>query len=133
VKEVTGMSIASDYISGILNEPWYDVTEQYAELLSQWYGDDLSLFDADDEELAVCVRRLTRTFRYWRTDPDLMTPYEKLRRKYEALTEQYQCLLDEYYTLLAKAKDQMALPETNHLNVITIERRVPEHEQRIAA
>jgi hypothetical protein len=133
VREVMSMSIASDYISGILNEPWYDVTEEYAELLSQWYGDDLSLFDADDEELAVCVRRLTRTFRYWRTDPDLMTPYEKLRRKYEALTEQYQRLVDEYHTLLAKTKDQMTPPETNRLNVITTERRTPGYGQRIAA
>jgi hypothetical protein len=127
------MSIASDYISGILNEPWYDITEEYAGLLSQWYGDDLSLFDADDEELAVCVRRLTRTFRYWRTDPGHMTPYEKLRREYEALTEQYQRIVDEYHILLAESKTQMDLPETSYLNRITTERRTLGYEQQTAA
>jgi hypothetical protein len=127
------MSIASDYISGILNEPWYDVTEEYAELLSQWYGDDLSLFDADDEELAACVRRLTRTFRYWRTDPGHMTPYEKLRREYEALTEQYQRIVDEYRILLAESKTRMDLPETSSLNRFTTERRTLGYEQQTAA
>ena len=127
------MSVASNYIAGILNEPWYDVTEEYDELLSQWYGEDLSLFDADDEELAACVRRLTRTFRYWRTNPEQMTSYEKLRSEYEALTEQHQCLLDEYRILLAETKNQAAPPVTSQLNVIAKERRTTEYEQRIAA
>jgi hypothetical protein len=127
------MSVASNYISGVLNETWYDVTEEYAELLSQWYGEDLSLFDADDEDLATCVRRLTRTFRYWRTNPGQMTPYEKLRSEYEALTEQYQCLLDEYRILLAETKNQVEMPDKNHHNVIAKERRTAGYGQRIAA
>jgi hypothetical protein len=130
---VMNMSVASNYISGILNEPWYDVTEEYTELLSQWYGEDLSLFDADDEDLAECVRRLTRTFRYWRTNPRQMTPYEKLRSEYYALTEQHQRLLDEYRILLAETENRVATPVANHLNVIAKERRTQKYEQRIAA
>jgi hypothetical protein len=133
MREVMGMGIASDYISGILNEPWYDVTEEYSELLSVWYGDDLSLIDVDDEDLAVCVRGLTRTFRYWRTDPGHMTPYERLRREYEALTEQHQRIVDEYHILLAEAKSQVALPGTSNLSLITTERRIPKYGQQIAA
>jgi hypothetical protein len=102
------MSMASNYISGILNEQWYDVTEEYSELLSQWYGDDLSLFDTDDEDLAICLRRLSRTFRYWRTNPGHMTPYEKLRRDYEALTEQCRALIDDNAALRAETTRLLA-------------------------
>jgi hypothetical protein len=100
------MSMASNTVAGILNATFYDVTEEYASLLKDWYGDDLSSIDCDDEDLADAVWELTRSINYWRTDPDRMTPYEKLRAKYEALMETHQSLLDERRKLVSTIRQQ---------------------------
>jgi hypothetical protein len=90
------MSIAKNTIAGILNASFYDVTEEYAQLLEDWYGVDMSLIDHDDEDLANLVWGLTRSIDYWRTNLNRLTPYEKLRIRYEALIEQHQALLEDY-------------------------------------
>jgi len=91
---------ANNYISALLTEPFCDLTEEYEELLKDWYGDDLSLFDIDDEDLASAVRRLTDLERFWFTStyPPL-TSYEKLRRKYETLLAIHSCLIEAYENL----------------------------------
>jgi hypothetical protein len=100
------MSMASNTVAGILNATFYDVTEEYTNLLKDWYGEDLSRIDCDDEDLADAVRGLTRSINYWRTDPDRMTPYERLRARYEALIETHQSLLDERRKLVSTIRQQ---------------------------
>jgi hypothetical protein len=92
------MNKANLFTQEILNETsWYDITEEYALLLREWYGEDLSLFDPNDEDFADSVRRLTKTFRYWRAKPQyLITPYEKLRNEYECLVEVHAKLMMAY-------------------------------------
>jgi hypothetical protein len=100
------MSMASNTVAGILNATFYDVTEEYASLLKDWYGEDLSSIDYDDEDLADAVRGLTRSINYWRTNPDRTTPYERLRARYEALIETHQSLLDERRMLISIIRRQ---------------------------
>lgn len=123
------MSIASDTIAGVLNASFYDVTEEYAELLEEWYGEDLSLIDHDDEGLAAAVWGLTHSIDYWRTNPARMTPYEKLRIEYQALVEQYQSILEECSALKATV---MLLQETRY-SLIKKEREKPKNGESIAA
>jgi len=91
------MSNASNIIAGVLGLSVFDVTDEYAQLLEDWYGDDLSLLDYDDDDLATAVNRLTRSIAFWRTNPNRLSPYEKLSLKYEALIEQHRALLDVYH------------------------------------
>jgi hypothetical protein len=100
------MSIASNTITGILGASFHDVTEEYAELLQDWYGEDLSLLDHDDEDLATAVRAMTRRIGYWRTGSIRMTPYERLRAKYEALIEMHQSLMEERRILKCAIRQQ---------------------------
>lgn len=90
----------SKYIRALIAEPFCDLADEYWGLLKDWYGDDLSLFDIDDEDLSEALRRLTQIDRFWRTDPKpYRTPYEKLRRKYDLLLELYSSLADDYNNL----------------------------------
>jgi hypothetical protein len=102
------MNEANEYIRGLLAESWYDITEEYGELLRKWYGEDISMFDPEDEDLCDSIRRLTSTFRFWCCGPPfVLTPYEKLRGEYDALIELHAQLLEEY-VLLLKQSEQLA-------------------------
>jgi hypothetical protein len=61
------------------------VTEPYEQLLREWYGEDLSLFNSEDPDLATLIYGLTRNNHYWTFNPNTMTSYEKLRAKYDVL------------------------------------------------
>jgi hypothetical protein len=123
------MGIARDVIAGILNASFYDVTEEYAELIETWYGEDLSLLNHDDEDLATAVWGLTHSINFWRTNPNQMNPYEKLRLKYEMLIEQHQSLLEECHALKAAINQSQ---ETRCVRVKK-ERRKSKSDERIAA
>jgi len=100
LKGVISMYEANKYIHALFNEPFCDLAEEYEELLRDWYGDDISLFDLDDEDLSEALRRLTQIDRFWRTasKPD-PSHYEKLRRKYDLLLELYSSLAEDYNNL----------------------------------
>jgi len=102
------MSKAKNYIDALLTETFYDATENLDELLRDWYGDDLSLFNIDDPDLSIAARSLTRYIQFWGTAayPPL-TSYEKLRRKYDALLDVHSNLLEEY-AILRDEKAQLA-------------------------
>ena len=94
------MSETSMYISELLQETFYDFTEEYDELLNDWYGDDLSIFNPDDEDLYDVVKRLTRKIRFWCTSPNPpLSSYEKLRRKYESLLAIHSRLIEAHCSL----------------------------------
>lgn len=91
---------ANNFISALITEPFCDFTEEYEELLGDWYGDDLSLFDIDDEDLCHAVRKMTSVTRFWCTAPyPPLTSYEKLRRKYETLLAIHSFLIEAYINL----------------------------------
>jgi len=94
------MSESRNYIDALITETFFDATEELDELLRDWYGDDISLFNLDDEDLSIAARSLTRVIRFWGTAtyPPL-TSYEKLRRKYEALLAIHSCLIEAYGNL----------------------------------
>jgi len=96
------MSIASDVIAGVLGVSGFDITEEYARLLEDWYGEDLSLLDHNDDDLAAAVWRLTNSIAFWRMSPRRMTPYERLRSQYEALIDQHQALMEDHRELHAE-------------------------------
>jgi len=103
------MSETSNFINAILTEASYDFTEEYEELLKDWYGDDISMFNPDDEDLLDVARCLTRHIEFWRTASDPKYPwtsYEKLRYKYEMLLRVHSNLL-EAYSYLVDEKEQL--------------------------
>jgi len=85
----------------LITEPFCDFTEEFEDLLMDWYGDDLSIFNIDDDDLCHIVGRLANLLRFWCTDCDVpISSYEKLRRKYEALITIHNRLLEAYSNLL---------------------------------
>ena len=90
----------TNFISALLAEPFCDLAEEYEELLTDWYGDDLALFDIYDEDLCQAVRKLQSVTRLcWTATYPQMTSYEKLRCKYEALLNVHSCLIEAYGNL----------------------------------
>jgi hypothetical protein len=103
------MYIAKHFIESLLNETvGYDMREEYTGLLFEWYGDDLSGFDPDDEDLIVAFERLRSNYTFWRTGPYNVSPYQKLRAKYDALLETYMQSIDEL-TALRHENEQLAM------------------------
>jgi len=84
-----------DYASSILAETWFDVSEDFDALMMEWYGDLAARFDTEDEDFEYAVRTLTRSYRFWRFNPDSATAYEKLRQKYDATLDAYAELYEE--------------------------------------
>jgi hypothetical protein len=103
------MTIVSSYIECHLNESFgFEMGEVYEELLYDWYGEDLSLFDPDDEDLAIALTDIRKISMFWRTCPVQMSSYEKLRRLYDALLELYLQLVEDYNAVCLE-KEQLAL------------------------
>ena len=91
------MFTESRFIESHLNETLgYEMGEAYEELLYDWYGDDLSLFNPDDSDLAIALVSLRKNHLFWHTSPNAISPYQKLRRKYDALLESHMQLVDDY-------------------------------------
>ena len=93
------MNTTRNLANSLLNESFgYDFSEECAGLLLEWYGDDLSSFDLDDEDLEIAFGRLRTYFTFWRTGRYTISPYQKLRLKYDALLESYLQMIDDYRT-----------------------------------
>ena len=125
------MSVASDTIAGVLGISVFDVTEDYAQILEDWYGEDLSLLDHDDDDLAAAVRRLLRPIDFWRTNPKRMTPYEKLRAEHEALIEQHRALLEEHRDALLRIKNLSKQHVPDSSRAVVKSGRDPATERRV--
>jgi hypothetical protein len=86
-----------NYIESLLYESLgYDMREEYAGLLTDWYGDDLTSFDPDDDDLIDAFRRLNYTYTFWKTSSRSLSPYQKLRLKYDLLLESYIQLIGDF-------------------------------------
>ena len=137
------MSSISDFIESHLNETLgYEMREKYEELLYDWYGDDLSLFNPDDEDLAIAFINLRKNDLFWRTNPVLTSPYQKLRRKYDALLESYMQIVDDYKTACFEKEQLAAACRKTRRQVIALkinggrsvfERRSGQHDRSGAA
>jgi len=74
----------------------YDMREEAEQLLSEWYGGDLSAFDPDDQELNMAFAGLMRTLLFSKKGAYAISSYEKLRMKYDALLEVHTKLIEEH-------------------------------------
>jgi len=134
----------SNFIESLLDETLgYDMREEYADLLSDWYGDDISLFDPDDEDLNIAFRRLNNTYTFWKTSRYVTSPYQKLRMKYDLLLESYMQLIEDLQTALHEkgqlakfcydGKRQVVTTKTNGGCNAGLERRASENGRTDAA
>lgn len=115
------MNRTSAFIESLLNETLgYDMCEQYAALLYDWYGDDISLFNPDDEDLAIAFNRLRKTDLFWRTSPTAQSPYQKLSRKYDILLESYMQLLDVYKNVCAEISGTTKAFAVNNRKIVAL-------------
>jgi hypothetical protein len=97
------MQIEKSFVWEMLNESWFDITEEFEELLSEWC-DDLSVVIPDDDiDFNDTVRSITRGYKYWRFNPDQMTSYERLRTRYDALLEAHIQLINDHQELRAES------------------------------
>ena len=104
----------------LLNEAFgYDMAEECAALLWEWYGDDLSPFDPDDEDLNIAFGRLRTRWTFWQTDRYAVSPYQKLRRKYDALIEAYMLLVDDFRAALDENEQLASACQKNHREVVS--------------
>jgi hypothetical protein len=85
----------------------HDFSEECAGLLSEWYGDDLSSFDPDDEDLNIAFNNLRRSISFWRTGIITASPYQKLRIMYDSLLDAYMLLVEDHKMLLAEKEGSL--------------------------
>ena len=103
------MDTIRNCINSHLNESYgYENREKYDELLYDWYGEDLSLFNPDDEDLAIAFNTLRMNSYFWQINPVLTSPYQRLKRKYDALLESFMQMIDNYKTICFE-NEQLAL------------------------
>jgi hypothetical protein len=98
------MQIEKSFAWELLNESWFDITEEFEELFGEWYGELSGILPDRDADYDDIARSLISGFRYWRFDPDQMSTYEKLRSKYGTLYESHMNLIAKYSLLLRQAE-----------------------------
>jgi hypothetical protein len=118
-KEDHKMQIEKNFTQELLNESWFDITEELDDLIGEWYGEASNGFPDNDIDFNDAVRSLISGYRYWRFNPETMTSYEKLRSKYEYLLEVHQCLIESYNELLSKSEFATARRKQTQLKSIT--------------
>ena len=98
----------SNLLGSLLDDSFgHDLTEECAGLLSEWYGDDLSAFDPEDEDLNTAFAGLRRSISFWRAGPSSISPYQRLRLMYDAILEAYIQLAEDHKDLLEKNEQLM--------------------------
>jgi hypothetical protein len=114
------MNDQRNYIRGLLYESWFDITEEYEELMQEWYGDPMAVFDPEDADLTDVVRACTKSYRYWHFDPNQMTSFERLRMAYDVLVQAHVQLSESYQELLSAYETPKKANDADHIQISAI-------------
>jgi len=93
---------AKHYTEELMTCDWFDITEEYENLLQEWYGDSSAAYNTDDDDFADAFRALAKNYRFWHFDEKSMTSYERLRARYNALLDLHLDLVELYKDLTHK-------------------------------
>ncbi|MDR3304571.1 MAG: hypothetical protein LBS85_00860 [Clostridiales Family XIII bacterium] len=110
---------AKHYTEELMACDWFDITEEYEDLLQEWYGDSSAAYSTDDDDFADSFRALTKNYRFWHFDEKPMTSYERLRARYNALLDLHLGLVGLYKDFCAAHKEAAAPRDNGQRRIIS--------------